>query len=121
MNKNSSVPQITEAQAQWFDRMVASGNLPDVFVVAGHQVISEGWHNHSETLFMFLPTLLSTLTKHPSARAFFDHIRIAVLWGCNTMTNLEPHGDNGEYLNPEQIKKLYFFRPRGQSKSDWNT
>jgi hypothetical protein len=108
------VPEITDTQAAWFDQAVARNELPDIFVVAGHQVISEGWHNESEHMFLFLPTLLQTLRNHKSARIFFDHIRMAVLWGCNTMTNLEPHGPNGEYLTPEQIKAIYDSGPKGR-------
>jgi hypothetical protein len=109
-----AIPEISDAQAAWFDRAVAAGQLPDVFVVAGHQVISEGWHNDAERMFMFLPTLLQSLKNHKSAQIFFDHIRLAVLWGCNTMTDLEPHGPNGEYLTPEQIKTIYNSGPKGR-------
>jgi hypothetical protein len=108
------IPTVSERQAAWFDQIVAAGNLPDVFVVAGHQVISEGWHNEAESKFLFLPTLLETLKKSQSARIFFAHIKLAVLWGCNTMTDLEPRGPHGEYLSPEEIKELYDSGPKGK-------
>ena len=56
---------------------------------------------------MFLPTLLKAVKHNPNAQKFFANVRVAILFGCNTMTNLEPHGDHGEYLSPEVIKENY--------------
>ena len=105
------VPTIEPIDATWFDTQVANKNLPEVFEIGGHHVISEGWHSDNEHQFMFHPTFLKTLETYPSARAMFDEVKLAVLWGCNTMTNLEPHaqpGDfkgaqEGDYLSPTQI------------------
>jgi hypothetical protein len=101
------VPNISEDNAKWFDDQVAANNLPDVFMIGGHHVISEGWHNDAESSFLYMPTLLDTLSKSDSARKIFDHVKLAVLWGCNTMTNLEPHGPNGEYLDSSEIETEY--------------
>jgi hypothetical protein len=109
------VPGITPEQAAFFDKMVETNQYPDVFVIAGHQVISEGWHNEAESMFLYLPTLLDTLRTYPNARKFFDHIRLAVLWGCNAMTDLEPHGPHGEFLDSAAIKALYNSGPAGKA------
>lgn len=97
-------PAIKKSDAQWFTKLVQSGNSPDIFIIGGHHVIAEGWHDHAENHFLYEPTLQETLKKYPDARATFDNVRFAILWGCNTMTNLEPHGPNGEYLSPAEIK-----------------
>jgi hypothetical protein len=104
---NGPVPTVSENDVKWFEEQVAANNLPDVFMVGGHHVISEGWHNDPESSFLFMPTLLDTLSKSNSARKIFDHVKLAVLWGCNTMTNLEPHGANGEYLDSSEIETEY--------------
>lgn len=99
------VPTVTPGETVFFDEMVSEGNLPLIYVTGGHYVISEGYHNHTETAFMYEPTLLDTLDHYPNARKVFDGVRLAILLSCNTMTNLEPHGPNGEYLSPERIRE----------------
>jgi hypothetical protein len=108
------IPTVTANDASWFDQQVADNNLPDVFMVGGHHVISEGWHNDPETDFLYMPTLLDTISKSDSARKIFDHVKLAVLWGCNTMTDLEPHGKNGEYLDSPEIESIYKSGPDGR-------
>ena len=103
----SAPPSLEPRDAEWFEDRVSRDELPQIFVIGGHQVISEGWHNHAETRFMFLPTLLQTLQSTPAAREVFGSVKLAILWGCNAMTNLEPHGPAGEYLDPGQIRLRY--------------
>ncbi len=96
-------PTISSSDAKWFKNLIKSKKAPDIFIIGGHHVIAEGWHNHEETHFLYEPTLQETLKKYPAARQTFDNVKFAILWGCNTMTNLEPHGPNGEYMSPAQI------------------
>ena len=98
------IPTTSALDQKWFDDQVSQDLMPDVFMIGGHHVISEGWHNSPESKFLYMPTLLDTLSKSASARKVFDHVKLAILWGCNTMTNLEPHGIDGAYLDPNQIK-----------------
>jgi hypothetical protein len=101
------VPSVAASETSWFSEQVSKGLSPDVFVIGGHHVISEGYHNDPETMFMYTPTLMDTIARVPEAREYFDHVKLAVLWGCNTLTNLEPHAANGDYLSPSQIEELY--------------
>ncbi len=105
--RHDGPPIIDAASAKWFDDIVARGKKPDIFVIGGHDVISEGWHNDAETGFLYLPTLRETVATHPNAQKVFGNVKLAILWGCNTMTNLEPHGANGAYLSPEDIAAQY--------------
>ena len=114
--RRGKIPSISEKDATWFDDIVAQNKLPQVFVIGGHQVISEGWHNDAETNFMFLPTLLKTIKHNANAQKIFANVKVAILFGCNTMTNLEPHQANGEYMSPEEIKALYYSGPEGKRK-----
>ena len=108
------VPTIAPADAAWFDELIAKNKIPDVFEVGGHHVISEGWHSDNEHHFLFAPTFIDALNTYPSIRTVFDHVKVAFLWGCNTMTNLEPHGLNGEFLSTSQIKDIYDGSPEGR-------
>ncbi|MBC7690997.1 MAG: hypothetical protein H7222_04460 [Methylotenera sp.] len=110
------VPQILGEDSQWFDSLIKEEKLPDVFLIGGHHVISEGWHNDPENKFVFMPTLLETLGKFPSAQRVFDNVKLAILWGCNTLTNLEPHAADGSYLSAEQIKTIHESGPEGRRK-----
>ena len=101
------VPTIQPADAAWFTEQVRKNEFADVFFIGGHHVISMGWQSPGENAFVYAPTLLDTLERYPDARKYFNHIKIAILWGCNTLTNLQPHGDHGEYLSPEVIKTRY--------------
>lgn len=110
------VPKVKEADALWFDDLVRKGDLPDVFLVGGHHVISEGWHDDPESMFLFMPTLMETLRTHPAAKQVFDHMKFAVLWGCNTMTNLEPRADDGAFLDSAEIKAAYESGDEGKNR-----
>ena len=101
------VPDIDAVSAKWFDEIVDANQLPEVFLIGGHHVISEGWHNDPESGFLYMPKLLDTLNQHVNARKIFSSVKLAILWGCNTMTNLEPHGKNGEYLDSASIQTLF--------------
>lgn len=109
-------PQVAPGELTWFDDQVQKSALPTVFVIGGHHVISQGYHNDPETMFMYTPTLLKTIRSYPSARQYFDSVKFAVLWGCNTLTDLEPHGPNGEHLDPQQIEALYRTSPEGKTQ-----
>jgi hypothetical protein len=110
------VPEISPADASWFDGLVAQDRMPDIFVIGGHDVISEGWHDDAEKHFIFWPTLLDTVQRYPNAGRVMGNIKLAILWGCNTMTNLEPHGPHGEYLPPEEIRRIYESGPQGRAE-----
>jgi len=114
--KKGPIPTVPEKDAQWFDKLIAAKHSPKVFIIGGHQVISEGWHNDAESDFMFLPTLMKTISNNPAARRVFEGIKIAVLFGCNTMTNLEPHADDGHLMSSNEIKNLYFSGPAGKQR-----
>ena len=100
-------PDVDVESAKWFDGVVRANALPDVFMIGGHHVISEGWHNDPETGFLYMPSLLDTLNHYQSAKKVFSSVKLAILWGCNTLTNLEPHGENGEYLDSNEIKARF--------------
>lgn len=102
-----SEPEAAEAKdVAWFDQVRSANALPDVFIVAGHHVISEGYHDHRETGFLFQPSLFSTIMKYPVAKEFFDHIKLAILFGCNTLTDLEPHHADGSIMTPQEMVSL---------------
>jgi hypothetical protein len=101
------VPAISERDASWFTEQIQKGLAPDLFAIGGHHVIAEGFHNHAETRFLYLPSLFETLKKYPDARTYFDQVKIAILWGCNSLSNLEPHAADGSFLAPTEIKNLY--------------
>jgi len=109
-------PHILEKDALWFKQLVQQGVCPKFFVIAGHQVISHGWHNDAETKFMFLPTFLDTLTRYPEARKILNCVKVAILFGCNTMTNLEPHHEDGSAYSTSEIVQAYNSGPAGKAK-----
>lgn len=100
-------PKVNAYDASWFDGIAAQENLPKIFQIGGHHVIADGWEDGPEDWYIFAPTLRNTLAQYPKVKKVFDHIKLALLWGCNTLTNLEPHGPNGEYLSPEEIRRQY--------------
>lgn len=109
-------PAPTAKDVAWFTQQVQKNLLPDIFVIGGHHVISEGFESSAEIRYIFEPSLFKTVAQNADARAYFDNVKIAILWGCNTLTNLEPHGPDGSYLSPEQIKATYESGPAGQAK-----
>lgn len=115
VSSRGPVPQVPAKDTTWFDEQIAKGQSPEVFVIGGHHVISEGYHNDPETMFLYTPTLMDTISRVPAARAYFDSVKLAVLWGCNTLTNLEPHAPNGDYLSPNQIEELYLSGSDGRA------
>ncbi len=111
-----AVPSANLDGTKWFDRSVLRGPAPRLFLIGGHHVISEGWHNNEESGFLFMPTLLDTIANSRAARAAFASIRFAFLGGCNTMTNLEPHAADGSYLRPSEIERIYRSGGAGRSR-----
>jgi hypothetical protein len=98
---------IEPADARFFEDLVATGNLPDVFIIGGHHVIGEGYHDDAEKNFIYTPSLIRGIDTYPAMKQVFGNVKVGILWGCNTLTNLEPHGPNGEYLDPQQIEEMY--------------
>jgi hypothetical protein len=112
-----SVPAVSDEDARWFTQLIRQGEAPDVFIVAGHHVLSEGFHNDAETAHLYLPTLFDTIAKHADAAKAFERVKLAILWGCNTLTNLEPHAANGAYLSPERIRSKFESGPAGRRRA----
>lgn len=110
------VPETSPRDAAWFQELADKKICPRFFIIAGHQVISHGWHDHEETRFLFLPTLRETAKKYPAARQILSCVKVAVLFGCNTMTNLEPHRADGAGYSPEEIRALYESGAEGKKR-----
>ena len=111
------IPKISSISAKWFDDVVKNNEkLPDLFLIGGHHVISEGWHNQEENAFLYMPTMLETFKDHPNAKKVFGAVKLAILWGCNTMTNLEPHAEDGSYLNSQEIESIFKSGTKGENK-----
>ena len=112
--RTGQVPEIRPTDAKWFDTQREGSLFPRIFMIGGHHVISEGFHNNAEDRNIFIPTLLETVRKYPSARAYFDKVKLAILFGCNTLTNLEPHRKDGSVMDAEEIRRLYESGPAGK-------
>lgn len=107
-------PLPNDIQLNWYDEQLDQGLAPDIWMVGGHHVISEGYHNNEETSFIFEQGIFWAAANDPGARAYFDHVKVAILFGCNTLTDLEPHHADGSVMEPEEIKKLYESGPQGR-------
>lgn len=108
------IPSSSAADLSWFSNK--ANESPDVLILAGHHVISEGFHNDQEDKFLFIPHLAKTLASHAPARSYFGHIKLAILFACNTLTNLEPHHDDGSVMSPDEIRRLYMSDMAGRDR-----
>lgn len=109
-----AVPMPDARDLPWFEMQRRLDVLPDVLVIGGHHVISEGFHNDAENKFLFEPTLEKTVETYPPAMAYFKNVKLAILFGCNTLTDLEPHHDDGSAMSSEEIRGLYQSGPEGR-------
>lgn len=107
-------PTPSRQQLDWYDEQLRKSLAPDVFVIGGHHVISQGYHDDAELSFIFQPSLFWAVENDRAARAYFDHVKVAILFGCNTLTNLEPHRADGSAMEPDEIRKLYESGPQGR-------
>lgn len=107
----------SEASAKWFARQVETGRTPDVLVISGHHIPALGWHTDDSLIgsknveyyrgSMSSLQMFASANKYPAVRQFFSKVKLAFIGGCWALANLEPHGANGEYLEPHQIAVVY--------------
>ncbi len=95
--------------ASWYLGLVLQNKLPDIFLIGGHFANSLGWMSPNEKVFLYAETLSEMPKRHPAAKLVFDHVKLAILGGCHSMTNLQPHGPHGEYLSPAEIFEKYTY------------
>ncbi len=114
--KPGPFPMPSSEDTKWFNKQLSVGMAPSVFVIGGHHVISEGFHNDAESRFLFEPVLFKLSKENQAVNEYFGQVKLAIVWGCNTLTNLEPHHVDGAVMAPEEIQKLYESSPVGKLK-----
>lgn len=111
---------ISEKDAEWFAEQIRKNQIPDVFYIGGHHVPGLGFHTTYVNSLSFYEqtvttsTLFASMEKYPAVRKYFASIPLVFLGGCWSLANLEPHGKNGEFLSPEDIRKIYSAGPEGR-------
>lgn len=114
--RGGEIPATASRSVEWFKTQHDAQNVPDVFTIGGHHVISEGYENSDEELYIFEPTLMRAVKNNAYVNAYFSHVKLAILWGCNTLTNLEPRDTKENLLIPEEIKRNYYGSADGRNK-----